>query len=257
MSEWTGIEARLVELGARLEYPPEADLIAPVRARLEVPRAPLARRLYLQLARPAALGTAAVVIACLFLMLSPSARVAVADLLGIDGVRIDFQEKLPAVGAELRLGDRVSLSHARSLVDFPVLVPERLGDPDGVYHESSVARGQVALVYRAGADLPPAVPGSDAGVVITEFEAELQADVYKKLVAFSTELEGVTVNGEAGFWIEGAPHAIEYIGPGGERGRLPSRVVGNTLLWNQDGLTLRIESSLSLGESLAIASSLR
>ena len=257
MSERAGMEASLVELGRRIDYPPEVDLAARVRARVEAPRPPFARRLYLQLASPAALATAAVVIACMFLMSSPSARDAVADLLGIDGVRIHIQQEIPAAGADLRLGDRVTLAEARSQVDFRVLVPGRLGDPDDVYYESDVARGQVALVYRADADLPPAVRGGDAGVVVTEFEADLQADLYKKLLQFSTELDGVTVNGEPGFWIEGAPHVIEYIGPGGEAGRLPSRLVGNTLLWNQDGLTLRVESSLSLTESLAIASSLR
>ena len=88
MSERDGMEASLVELGRRIDYPPEVDLAARVRARVEAPRPPFVRRLYLQLARPAALATAAVVIACMFLMSSPSARDAVADLLGIDGVRI-------------------------------------------------------------------------------------------------------------------------------------------------------------------------
>jgi hypothetical protein len=65
------------------------------------------------------------------------------------------------------------------------------------------------------------------------------------------------VNGEPGFWIEGHPHVVDYVDPSGRAGRLSSRLVGNTLLWNQEGLTVRIESSLSLERSLAIATSLR
>jgi hypothetical protein len=257
MTDRAGMEAALIGLRARIEYPPEVDLAPRVRARLEAPRPSVLRRVFLQIARPAAVATAIVVIACAFLIVSPGAREAVADFLGIDGVRIQIQPEIPEVGTDLSLGEPVDLAEARSLVDFSVLVPDRLGGPDDVYYEEDVATGQVALVYRAGGDLPPATPGSDAGVVVTEFEADLRADVYKKLVESSTQLEGVTVNGEPGFWIEGEPHVIEYIGPDGEAGSLPSRLVGNTLLWNQDGLTLRIESSLSLNEALAIAGSLR
>jgi hypothetical protein len=257
VTEHTDLERALRELGARIEYPRGADLTAQVRARIAAPRVGARRWLRLQIARPAFLATTAVVVACAFLILSPGARVAVADLLGIGGVRITIEDDLPAAGADLSLGPRVSLDAARARVDFDVLVPERLGSPDEVYYLEEVADGGVALVYRIRDGLPPAVEGSRAGAVITEFRARLQPDVYKKVVAGATDIESVFVEGEPGFWIEGDPHVIDYVGPGGERGHLSSRLVGNTLLWNEDGLTIRIESSLSLERSLDIASSLR
>jgi hypothetical protein len=257
VTEHVDLERALREAGARIQYPPGADLTSRVRNRVSAPRLGPGGWLRLQLTRPAFVFTAAVVAACAFLIVSPGARVAVADLLGIGGVRITIEDEIPAAGADLSLGQRVALSVARERVDFDVLVPERLGPPDEVYLLEAVSRGQVALVYRARDGLPPAVEGSRAGAVITEFQARLQDAVYKKIVEASTEIEGVLVNGEPGFWIEGHPHVVDYVDPSGRAGRLSSRLVGNTLLWNQDGLTVRIESSLSLESSLAIATSLR
>jgi hypothetical protein len=256
VSERVDIERALADLGARIEYPPVADLTARVGARIGEPRPGFRRWLAMQVARPAFAATALVVAACVTLIVSSGAREAVADLLGLGGVRIETKGELPAAGTELDLGQRVSLAEARSLADFDVLVPERLGSPDEVYYLETVSTGQVALVYRAGGGLPPAVQESRAGVVVTEFRARLEETFYKKMLEFSTEIEGVTVNGEAGYWIEGDPHVIEYVDPEGRAGRLRSRLVGNTLLWVQDGLTLRVESSLSLDRSLEIASSL-
>lgn len=256
MTEHVDLERALREAGARIEYPPGADLTSRVRTRIAAPRLGPRRWLRLQITRPAFLATAAVVAACAFLILSPGARVAVADLLGIDGVRITIEEEVPAAGAELNLGQRVSLDVARTRVDFDVLVPEWLGAPDEVYHLDAVSG--VALVYRVRDGLPPAVEGSRAGAVITEFRARLDDVLYKKIVAGGgTRLEGVLVGGNPGFWIEARPHVVEYVDPEGRAGRLHSRLVGNTLLWNQAGLTLRIESSLSLERSLEIAASLR
>jgi hypothetical protein len=257
LSDAIDIERSLASLGARIEYPPAVDLTARVRARIGEPRPGFRRWLSMQVVRPAFAATALVVAACVALIVSSGAREAVADLLGLGGVRIETQGELPAAGAELDLGRRMSLAEARSLVNFDVLVPQRLGSPDEVYYLESVSTGQVALVYGAAEALPPAVQGSRAGVVITEFRAQLQEAVYKKMLEFSTVLQGVIVNGEPGFWIEGDPHVIEYVDPQGKPGRLSSRLVGNTLLWSQDALTLRIESSLSLKRSLEIASSLR
>jgi len=65
----------------------------------------------------------------------------------------------------------------------------------------------------------------------------------------------VTVNGGRGFWIEGAPHQIFYRDVNGQVHDRQLRLAGNTLIWEQDGLTLRLESALSKDEALRIAAS--
>ncbi len=255
------LERSLVELAHHVAYPPEPNLVPMVRARLQghsqkrsIPapsRAPRWRW---------ALVAAMVVLVASTASLAalPSLRSAVADLLGIGGVRIQTGGQRPApAGASLDLGDPISLEDARARVDFDVVVPEALGDPDEVFLDELVPGGQVALVYLAGEGLP-ATPGSDAGALITQFRGSIEDPVLKKLITAEpgTVLKPVTVNRSRGYWMSGGPHFISYIGPDGAPREETVRLVGNVLLWEQNGVTLRIESALTKREALAIAESL-
>src|SRR5207247_1380226 len=92
---------------------------------------------------------AAVVVVALvagaLLAFSPGARQAVADFLGLRGVRIQVEPSNPSpsllptsVGGPLQLGQQLSLAEARQRVRFPILLPNdpRLGPPDEVYLSS-------------------------------------------------------------------------------------------------------------------------
>ena len=73
----------------------------------------------------------------------------------------------------------------------------------------------------------------------------------------ATRLEGVNVGREPGFWIAGVPHAF-YVCPAPDECREERyRLAGNVLLWEQDGLTFRLESALTKEASLTIAESVR
>ncbi len=255
------LERSLEELGGYVAYPPEPDLVPVVRARLQahsqrhstpVPsRAPRWRGVLVA-------ATVVLVASIASLTALPGLRSAVADWLGIGGVRIQTGGPTPTPArGSLDLGDPVSLEDARALVDFDVLVPKALGAPDEVFFDELVPGGQVALVYLAGEGLP-ATRGSTAGALITQFKGSIEDPVLKKMVAGEpgTELKPVTVNGSRGYWISGEPHFITYIGPDGEPREETVRLVGNVLLWAQDGVTLRIESALSRQEALAVAESM-
>jgi hypothetical protein len=54
-------------------------------------------------------------------------------------------------------------------------------------------------------------------------------------------------------WIEGQPHTVLYRDSDGQVREERSRLAANTLLWEQSGLTLRLESSLSKDEAIRIA----
>ena len=248
------LERSLATLGRRIEWPDETDLTRSVRAAIVA--APQRRATPWRAFAFAAAFVALVATASLLSF--PGVRTAVADFLGIGGVRIDTGGSAPTPAADLDLGERVSLAWARNSVSFEVRLPEALGQPDSVWLDAGVAGGQVALAFESSPDLP-AAPGTDLGALITQFpDAEVEATALKKVTGSQsgTTFEPVVVEGEQGFWVSGEPHVIAYLEPDGEVRNETVRLAGNVLLWESEGVTYRIESTLSRSEALAIAESL-
>ena len=252
------LERGLRELGAHIEYPPERDLAPAVRARIDRGAG------YMGARRPArravALAAAVLVIAVSAPLIAlPGVRSAVADWLGVGGVRIRTGGPTPTpAGPSLDLGRPVSLEEGRAEVDFDVVVPGELGPPDAVFFEADVPGGQVVLAYRAGRGLP-AAPNSEYGALVTQFEGSVGDVVVKKTVVgdSGTKVSPLRVDGSRGFWISGRPHFVTYLDRNGRPRQETVRLVGNVLLWERDGVTLRIESALSRRSALDVARSLR
>jgi hypothetical protein len=254
------LEARLGDLAAVVELPDTPPLSGRVSARLRSEPAPGRRRglrLRARWSRVPALGLAAVVLlAAIALTLSPSARRAVAGWLGLPGVRIQAEPppgRPPAVGSELDLGRRTTLADAERRTPFELLLPRsgRLGDPDAVFVDYPPSSGRVSLVYRAEAGLPRA-HHSGVGLLLMQFE-----ELLKKSVFEGSTVEPVTVGGEPGYWIGGRAHVVRLIDPGGGVLEDSARFADHTLLWRRSGVTFRLESALSKGESLRLAASVR
>jgi hypothetical protein len=264
------LETALRSLAQSIDYPPQSNLAAAVRERIEarpsLRRGPLGRaswwlrNVVASLREPAFAATVIVVLVSLVLMISPAARVAVADWLGFDDVRVTFDEPpvspAPPVGGDLRLGRRVTLGEARSLVDFEVLVPEALGAPDEVYYNKFVSDGQVSLVYRESDDLPSA-QGTSVGAIVTQFEADfLDQEFYQKFPQRSATVQEVTVAGVRAVWID-QPHALIFRSADGVVDSEDSRLSGPSLIWEKDGIVYRLESRLPLNRAITAAESLR
>lgn len=213
--------------------------------------------------RVAAAVVAAALAGATVLVLSPGARRAVADLLGLRGERIKLVRTPPSaparpLGEGLDLGKRITLAEARSAVSYPVLVPSdpALGPPDEVYLSNAVPGGQVSLVYRARPGLPSqSLLG--AGMLVTEFQASLDRPFIEKLVGAGSRVRGVSVNGSPGFWISGNPHDLTYVEPNGQVISDSVRLAGDVLLWQRGDITLRIESGLSMAQALLVAQGVR
>ncbi|MFN2389972.1 MAG: hypothetical protein ABR575_10270 [Actinomycetota bacterium] len=255
MSEWdtggTGLGAELRDLGRKLAYPPAPDLVPAVRARLAEERS--TRRVW---PRPRALAFAAAVLALLVVpvALSPSLRGAVAGWLGVDGVRIKVGRSSPTpAAADLDLGALVSLDEARESVSFRVLVPSSLGPPDEVFFGDTPPGGQVSLVYHPRAGVP-STGQPDVGVLVTQFRATLDGGFFKK-VASAAQVEFTAVGTSEAYWIEGS-HSFFYVDERGAVVEESVRLAANVLLWEQGGVTFRIESALPLERALSIARSL-
>ena len=65
------------------------------------------------------------------------------------------------------------------------------------------------------------------------------------------------MNGGPGVWLAGRPHQVIYRDADGEIRDDAVRLAGNVLLWEQDGLTLRLEGAASLDDALAYAARVR
>lgn len=84
-----------------------------------------------------------------------------------------------------------------------------------------------------------------------------QEDFFKKLTSQKTIVERVEVNGAEGYWLTGEPHVFYYQVNEAAVAEESIRLVENVLLWEQDGVTLRIETAGTLDQALEIAASLR
>jgi hypothetical protein len=238
------LERELVALGAAIEYPPTPNLAPRVRARIEERRAAFG----FPLRRALAVAFVVLLVTVGALMAVPSTRGAILDWLGLDGVAIERVETLPEVrpGADLDLGEAVSLEEAERRTDYDVRVPEELGPPDAVYVRREFPLEIVSLVYGAG---------DEEEFVVTQFRGGLRDVIVKKLVQPGTTVVRVTLGGGPGFWIAGAPHAVAWVDAEGMVRDDELALAGNVLLWQDGDLTLRLEGARTLRQALAIASS--
>jgi hypothetical protein len=263
------LEQALRDLRRRLTYPATPDIAAGVQARIiETPAwvPPVVSLRWQRVWLVAAIVLLALVAA---LALSPDVRTAIADRLRLHGVLIQWVEEAPTpslspVGARLLLGRQITLAEARDAVDFPLLVPIAHGfaDPPEVYLSGQGPDAMVSFVYPPAPGLPMA-GDSGVGALLTQFRGDADRNLIEKgLRADDGEsgstLEAVRVGGNSAFWITGAPHAVYFVCPDlGECREERYRLAANVLLWDDEGVTLRLESALSRDEAIAIAESVQ
>jgi hypothetical protein len=182
----------------------------------------------------------------------PASRHAILEWLGLRGVTVERVATLPSVPAtpDLALGELLSLEQAQRVASFEILVPEALGEPDEIYVDRSTPGGRVSLVYRDAR--------GEIAALLTQFRGDLAPELIGKLVEGDSRAEAVTVAGGApGVFLSGGPHVVFYRDPDGEIREETLRLAGNTLLWQRGDLLLRLESALSLEESLSVARSVQ
>ena len=195
------------------------------------------------------------------LAFSPAVREAAADLFGVDGISIEVTEgppppKVPQLGeAPPDLGEAVTLESAREGVAFQVEVPGHLGEPDRVFLDTGVPGGLVSLIYKPRAGLPE-TEETGVGVLVMQFEGDVQEVFLKKVVGPGTSLKFVEVDGQTAYWVSGSPHPLIYLDPEGNLTEAPTRLAGETLLFSRRGVTYRIEGAMTLKKALRIAASL-
>jgi hypothetical protein len=255
MADLARLETRLRALAAESEFAPTPELAPRVagalRSATPSARAPQAaarrRRLVLALVAAALLLPAAAIAAV------PSTRDAVLDWLGLRGVSVHRVSRPPRPGpsAGLHLGTPTRLAEAR--VRFRPLVPRALGRPAGVFRAGSPPGGRVSLTYRPRAGLPAVAPG--VGALITEFRGSRTREFIQKALGPGTTARRVSVGGDPGVYLSGRPHGFVFIDAAGQIRMENVRLARDVLLWEHDGLVLRLEARLPLRRLLATARS--
>jgi hypothetical protein len=250
------------QLSQELPYPPTPDIAAVVASRLEDEKSRHTRQLSPRLA-----WVVIILILLATLMAIEPVRAQILEFLQVGAIRIFLSQPTPTIppgetqpspvaGMSVptatpvtfpvlnELAGETSLESARNAMDFPIKLPTypiNLDEPDRVYLQD--LGGQAVLMVwmdpeesdRIRLDLLLMGPGTFA-------EKSIPAVI-----------EETSVNGHDALWTMGA-HILHF--DGNTYQSLPLVVQGNILIWEQDGITYRLESDLSLEEAIRVAESM-
>lgn len=252
MNTESRLETILTSLGDSIEWPtPSPHLSTRVMARIESEQPTAASR---GIWRRSAIATVAVLLVTLVFVLSPAARQAAADWLGAAGIRIGLtSDQTPTTGAELDLGELIRLDEVGDAVDFQLRVPggENPGAPNAVYLSDN---GQVTMVW-GGTSTLPAAGDTGIGLLLTQYSAA-GGQIAEKSIGPDTGVHRLTVEGQPALWVEGGAHTFTLLDQDGNPIEDTTRLAANVLLWEANGVNLRLETTGDLQNSLAIVESL-
>lgn len=263
-------ERQLLSLSQGLAYPHTPEIADSVMRRLRRLPSPIRTdRQSRFVSRKVAWSLTLLLILCVSLMLIPPARAAILDFIQIGVVRIfrieptpvaPPNEELPSIMVPVtatpmvtsepliplleKIAGELTLEEAQQRVDYPILLPSyppNLGRPDRIFVQD--ADGAMTILVWIDPQQPDRVsmslhfipPGSWA---------------VKKVNP--TLIEETTVNGQYAIWAIG-PYLLRFSNGDLDFTRL---VDGHVLIWEQEEVTYRLETNLSLEEAVKIAESL-
>lgn len=246
------VEQLIQEAARAAVYPATPDLRSGVRSRLAQ-----ARQGQPAAARRWAYAFAALLVVAVILRSVPQVRAGVGEWLRVGAVRILLRAPEPATTVQppitpspipnlvtwQQLAGATTLAEASEAVPFDLLLPTYpadLGEPDRVFVQE-LGAPSVILIWLAG-----------DGTTVELALFELGADAIVRKVEPRT-LQEVTVRGQRGVWASG-PYLV-VLGSGAvEIRRLTA---GEVLIWEEAGVTYRLETQAGLEEALRIAESLQ
>jgi hypothetical protein len=230
-------------------YPPTPDIVAAVRQRLAERTS--ARRAVRPSWQRAALVFAALLLALALALSVPAVRAAVREWLQIGAVRIVLTppaaEPAVTVTAIVPLDASLTLAQAQAQAGFELRLPsaapaDRL--PERIYLQTLPGEPAANVVISVWDD--PERPGVP---LLSLYQIEGPHCCMKG--AWASGGAETTVGGDVAYWVEG-PHPLQL-----GQGEAWLLVPGNVLIWTDGPFTYRLESSLSLDETIRIAESLR
>lgn len=259
-------ELHVRDAAARFNYPPTPDIVDAVlrKSRREMQRG------WRPTLRPALIITILLITLIGALWSVPSVRAAIIEFFQIGVIRIWVAPPTPtptstptsaghstavstlaptATPADLLsfldLDGQTTLEKAQETASFHIKVPtypDDLGDPNLVFLQD-LGDSAVILVWTE--------PEAPEKVRLGLFQIGEGSWIGEKGAPY--QYEQVTVNGRNGLWATG-PYPLLLKNRKIEMRRIVS---GSALIWEQDGITYRLEGAISLEEAIRIAESLK
>ncbi len=254
------LERELRELGSLIDYPPTPNVARAARNVLDEAANEQSRRLRraFPTMRWAAVAAAFVLVVAVP-TLSPGLRATVSDWFvaedfqstGVDAGSPERQSEAgaPAAGVSKSAtnpaqapqfsGERISVREAQARMEGTLILPRtpELEKPEEIYTVGTASKEGVMLVYKYG--LPPL---GDSGIhlVLTEVPGDLEPAYLTGRTTAGSKFDRVSVDGNPGYWRSAG-----------------NRLPGQTLLWEQGGVALRLEANVKKEQAIRIAESAR
>ena len=247
----TDLDRRLRDLKDHLDVPVatqlRAHVVDAIHAEPLTPRVRARRRVWVVVAAAVAgLGTAA-------------AAPVVADWLGVGGVEVrrgPAPSEVRRVGGELDLGRAVTEADAERVVGHRLLRPAGLGEPDETWLDTAPAVPIATFLYRPD-DTLPATPEAGVGALFSQVDASIAEELLStKFADANTKITEVDLRSGRALWIEGS-HYVALRDAAGNVIADRVRLAANVLLWEQAGMTLRLETALDRDRAVRIAETVR
>lgn len=249
--EFNNVDALLRSTAAAFTYPRTPDIATRVRARLDSePRtksiiARVRAAISLPVLRVAAASLLIVAVAVGSALAIPQTREALADLFGLSSVKIEVgpvEGPPPPVLSPRSFASPATLSGAQEAVPFDIRLPSE----DGVRI------------------LPEAVYIQGVAIVILSYESQ-DFDLYQASSGFYGKglpdadlARESAVHGQPAIWIGSGGHIARSLDADGRLLIETERTVERgTLLWEEGGISYRLETGLSEDEAILLAESLR
>ncbi len=250
------LERALSRLGDDIMFPPTPAFSIPSAPhRVERPAPDRFRRGWWR----AALAVAAMLLAMTLIL--PDTRHALADWLDFPGIRIEIGDRasdppptVTSIGGSLLLGDASTLEGAASAVEFDLLVPGAglEGFQPEVYLNHFQGAPVVSFLFPESNELPE-IGTTGVGLLLMQIDAAGDTSMFiTKRASAESPPRPVTVDGSAAMWIQGGVLMLDA----GDPFWTYQRRSGNVLVWEQGGVTYRMESNLHQDDAIAIAESL-
>ena len=196
---------------------------------------------------------AVLLLACLASVAVTPVRAAIVEIIQIGAVRIfpDLAEirnserldNLEPIAVRTgfldALDGETSIASAAELAGFPLLIPgpaSRVGPPDHVFYQD-LGGPAVALFWVSGED--------SSQIRLSLIQLGAGAFIGKHA---PDSVQEVTVRGNDGIWLEGQ-HQL-FLNANGMN-EIP--IDGNVLIWEEDGITYRLEINAPFEQALSIA----
>jgi hypothetical protein len=241
---------RLQKSARHFDYPPTPDVTRKVLSRISF------RRAY-----PWRLATQMLLLFLLLLssfMMVPEIRARLTEILQIGVVQIfvgaadptgtPLPTVLPSI---LDLPGEMSLEQAQNKVTFPIHLPANLRPPDRVFvpeFQGPVQNsGGVILVWI------DEIQRNRVEFILYQFSNISNEIIFNKFIDHN--LENTQVNGNPAVWAQG-PHMLYMFYDEREYPEIGRIVTQSVLIWSQDEITYRLETTLPLEAALKLAETL-